>query len=144
MTQCKQCEQLKCQIKVLSGFLKLDNSTLKQITNIASICDTMANNPISQKLLEEVHKLLKIYLTVPATSATSEKTHSVLKRIKNYLRSTMTQKRMNNVLICHALKERTDSLDLRDIAKTFINGGDTKRMNYFGSFKKHGYSTLVV
>ena len=46
----------------------------------------------------------------------------------------MTQKRMNNVLICHALKGRTDSLDLRDIAKTFINGGDTKRMNYFGSF----------
>ena len=67
----------------------------------------------------------------PATSATSERANSVLKRIKTYLRSTMTPSRMNNVLIYHALKERTDLLNLKDIAKLFITVND-ERLKYFG------------
>ena len=80
-----------------------------------------------------VHRLLRIYLTVPMSSATAERTFSALRRVKNYLRTTMTQKRLNNVMLLHAHKQRTDDLNLREIATEFI-GRNSRRRNYFGSF----------
>ena len=47
--------------------------------------------------------LLPMYLTIPVTSATSERTFSALRRLKNYLRSTMKQDGLNN---CHTLALR--------------------------------------
>ena len=40
--------------------------------------------------------LVKLVLVMPAINALSERSYSALRRIKNYLRSTMTQKRTNN------------------------------------------------
>lgn len=122
--------RLELHLKMLPDLLKKSSNPTK-VTNIKTICEAMVAEPVAQKLLSEVHKLLKIYLTVPATSATSERTNSILKRIKNYLRSTMTQTRMNNVLICHAMKDRTDSLSLENIAKLFVSVNDTRK-KYFG------------
>ena len=39
--------------------------------------------------------LVKLILVMPATNALSERSYSALRRIKNYLRSTMTQEWMN-------------------------------------------------
>ena len=36
------------------------------------------------------------------------------------LRSTITQARLNHLIILHAHRERTDSLCLRDVASDFI------------------------
>ena len=40
------------------------------------------------------------------------KTAFVLHRVKTYLRSTMPQMRLNNIIILHALKERADALPI--------------------------------
>ena len=40
--------------------------------------------------------VLPMYLTIPVTSVTSERTFSALIRLKNYLRITMKQDRLNN------------------------------------------------
>ena len=51
----------------------------------------------SQKLLaSEVLKLVKLILTVPATNAVSENSCSTLRRVKSYLRSSITQERLNS------------------------------------------------
>jgi len=83
-------------------------------------------------MFTEVHHLLCLYLTVPMTSATAERTFSTLRRLKSYLRSTMTQKRLNHVIL-HTHKEQTDELDLIDIAKTFVSCNE-RRLSFFGSF----------
>ena len=44
-------------------------------------------------MLPSVHKLFRLMNTIPITSATSEQTFSVMKRINTYLRSSMTAKR---------------------------------------------------
>ena len=72
-------------------------------------------------MFTEVHHLLSLYLTVPMTSATAERTFSTLRRLKSYLRSTMTQ------------KEQTDELDLTDIAKKIVSCNE-RRLSFFGSF----------
>ena len=53
----------------------------------------------------------KHVLLMPATNAVSERSASSLRRIKAYLRSTMTQVRLNNVMTLHIHKLLTDSID---------------------------------
>ena len=73
------------------------------------------------------------YLTVPITSSTSERPLSSLIRLLTYLRSTMTEKRLNNCLLLHIHKYLTDSLDLYEIARDFISANEERQI-YFGSF----------
>ena len=55
--------------------------------------------------------LLRMYLTIPVTQATSKRTFSTNRRLKNYLRSTMKQDRQNNCLLTHSHNSITDTLD---------------------------------
>ncbi|KAK1884976.1 Zinc finger MYM-type protein 1 [Dissostichus eleginoides] len=50
-----------------------------------------------QGTLSEVYKLLQLMLTIPATSASAERSFSCLKRIKTYLRNTCGQDRLVNL-----------------------------------------------
>ena len=68
--------------------------------------------------------LVIILLLIPAANATSERTFSALRRVKTYLRSTMTQTRMNNLLTLHVHKERTD---LKTIANEFTARNERRR-----------------
>ena len=104
-----------------------------KVTSIRTITDAMSNNPSYKLILSEIHKLLRLYLIVPITSATSERTFSVLKRLLVYLRSTMTEKRLNNCLLVHVHKEIVDELDLKEIAVEFISVNDERR-KYFGKY----------
>ena len=63
---------------------------------------------------------MKLLLIMPATNATSERSFSALRRVKNYLRNTMCQQRLNNLMVLHVHKELTDSINLEDIAKEFV------------------------
>ena len=70
-------------------------------------------------IYSEIVTLVTILLVNPATNATSERTFSALRRVKTYLRSTMTQTSMNNLITLQVHKERTDALDLKAIANEF-------------------------
>ena len=59
------------------------------------------------------------------TNSTSERSFSAMRRVKSYLRSTMTQERINNLMILNVHKELTDEIDLTDIAKEFIGGNES-------------------
>ena len=56
--------------------------------------------------------MMKLILVMPSTNASSERTFSAMRRVKSYLRSTMTQERLNHLMILHVHKELTDKLDL--------------------------------
>ena len=62
-----------------------------------------------RNLISEVDKLLKLVLVMPSTNAISERSFSALRRVKNYLRSTMTQERLNHLLLLHELTDLTSS-----------------------------------
>ena len=66
-----------------------------------------------------VLKSTKMNLTIPVTWATSERTFSALRWLKNYLRSTTKQDRLNNSLLVHCHKSITDTIDTVKIAKRF-------------------------
>jgi len=69
------------------------------------------------ELLPNVKKLLQLFATLPVTSATPERTFSVLKRLKTYLRATMTGERLNGLALANINK---DDLDCDDIEKYIL------------------------
>ena len=71
------------------------------------------------------------YLVMPASNAMSERSFSTLRRVKTYLRSTMRQDRLNYLMILHVHKERTDALDLKEVANEC---GSEHRYRIFGKF----------
>ena len=52
-----------------------------------------------------------LVLIMPATNAASERSFSALRRLKTYLRSTMQQSRLNNIMLLSINKDRVDKLD---------------------------------
>ena len=107
--------------------------SVRKVTSVRTICDAMNAQTMYKSMLSEVHKQLRLYLTVPITTATSERTFSALRHVLPYLRSTMTEKRLNNCLLLYEHKELTDSLDLLKIGKDFIN--NEERRKHFGLFE---------
>ena len=75
---------------------------------------------------------IKVLVIMPATNATSERSFSTLHCVKTYLRNTMCQERLNNLMILHAHKEITDSLNLDAIGNEFIVNSE-HRQKIFGS-----------
>ncbi|KAK5643424.1 hypothetical protein RI129_007269 [Pyrocoelia pectoralis] len=62
---------------------------------------------------------LRIYLTLPTTSASCERSFSKLKIIKNYLRATMTQDRLKNLAILSIESEEANLINYDDAINSF-------------------------
>jgi len=67
-----------------------------------SVIDTL---PHCTNLLPNIQVLLRLFATLPITSATPERTFSTLKRLKSYLRSTMTEERLNGLALANINKK---------------------------------------
>lgn len=72
-------------------------------------------------------------MVMPATNAASERSFSIMKHIKSYLRSTMLQKRLNSLMTLAIYKEEVKRLDLNEIANEFVGFND-HRLRVFGHF----------
>ena len=82
--------------------------------------------------MSQVSKLVKLLLVMPATNAQSERSFSAVRRVKMYLRATMSQQRLNHLMLLHVHKGQTDALNLVDVANDFICGHDNRK-NVFGT-----------
>lgn len=49
--------------------------------------------------------ILRIYLTLPISNASGERSFSVMARIKNFLRSTLGQQKLNSLSLLYIEKE---------------------------------------
>ena len=109
-----------------------------EVPSVDSIKTTLLTLSTTQRvLLGEVCKLFQLLMILPATNATSERSFSALRRIKSYLRSTMTQARLNHLMILHYHQDITDSLDLNSIANEYIHieAQMTKVTNFYACYK---------
>ena len=125
------------QLKMLPDLVKAYNEThsstpVRKVTNVRTLCEILNNVSSSKSLFSEVFKMIQLLLTIPVTTATAEQTFSVLRRLKTFLRSTVSQPRLNHALLLHIHKDRTDNINLISIAKEFISFNE-RRQNYFGT-----------
>ena len=89
---------------------------------------------VTYSFFHQVCRVAQLIIVMPATNAASERSFSVMHRIKSYLRSTMTQQRLNHLMILNIYKEALDDMELKSIADEFVQGNE-HRLSVFGNFK---------
>ncbi|CAF3099825.1 unnamed protein product [Rotaria socialis] len=77
-------EKLKVEALMIVDFyqsvIKTNQMNIKQITKISTICEIFNSCEVGKEMFKEYHKLIKLYLTIPVTTATAERTISTLNR----------------------------------------------------------------
>ena len=71
-------------------------------------------------------------LVAPASSAEAERSFSALRRLKTWLRSTMTQLRLNSLAVRHVHQELLDLVDVDALINEFFAKNET-RVSMFGN-----------
>ena len=82
-------------------------------------------------LIPNVIVIVKLLLVNAATSATPERSFSMARRIKTWLRTRMTQHRFNVLAILNNHKDLTDDMSVIDIGNEFVKS-HPKRYETFG------------
>jgi len=63
----------------------------------------------------------RILFTVPVTVASAERSFSKLKLLRNYLRSTMSQERLNGLTILYIGKKLLDEINIDTMVTNFAS-----------------------
>ena len=70
---------------------------------------------------------LRIFVCTPASNCSGERSFSVLKRVKNYLRSSMLQERLNALAILNIESEMVQALDFDRLVTSFAEKRSRRR-----------------
>ena len=125
-------EELRGQLVTFSLHIQKNTEKLEKVTifDLRRYFSSLSSG--QRSLLSQVCRLMQLVLVMPATNATSERSFSALRRVKNYLRTTMSQKRFNNLMVLHVHKDYVDSdLDLDVIHDQFVAKSEN-RLRLFG------------
>ena len=75
-------EKLKIQLKMLPDLIRTRNASIpncipiKKVTNVRTLCDIFNEVAMSKEMFSKVHKLVKIFYTIPVTTSTAERSFS--------------------------------------------------------------------
>lgn len=125
---------LKNEFATLKSFINETFPQIKSITTIDTIIDIFKTNKF-KTMMSETRTLLQLYLTIPMSNATAERSFSALRRVKNYLRSRLTQQHLNHHLMLYVHKSLTDSIEIEHITRTFISVTG-ERQKFFGKYPR--------
>lgn len=106
-----------------------DIATQKQVpvTSLYEMRKFLQSDSSVRSLLTEATKCIKLLRTVPVSTSTAERSFSALRRLKSYLRTTMTQRRLNSIAVLNAHQEILDDLDLRPLVNDFVKRNAVRR-----------------
>lgn len=121
----KHCKNLEC---ILTDGDSVDINGVELAEEISAVSALLGKKESLSNVLSLITKLnfapnltiaLRILLTIPITVASGERSFSKLKLIKNFLRSTTTQNRLNGLAILAIEHEIADQVNLKDVIKKF-------------------------
>ena len=119
-------EMLQTQLQLFH-----DNYSIEPCMSVHNLHQIVIGMSSAEKtLFSQVVKLLRLLLVMPATNAVSERSFSSMCRIKTYLRSTMSQERLNSTMVLHIHKDCTDKLNLKSIANEFCTKSDSRKLKF--------------
>lgn len=75
-------------------------------------------------------KLLQLVITLPVSSATCERSFSAMRRVRNYLRSTMTEDRFTSLSLLHIEGELSSSINAHDVVAHYAETGN-RRLQFY-------------
>ena len=75
-------------------------------------------------MFPNIHTILKVLLTMPVSTASAEKSFSGLRRLKTYMRSTMSDERLAGLALLHV--HHDTPVDIPSIIKDFDSTGNRR------------------
>ena len=100
-----------CKIEDEVLFTELEIfSTMIKMNNPGSTHEAAEYAKTNMAIFPTVWKAYQLLLTAPVSVTTDERTVSKLKIVKNCLRSTMKDERLNDLIVLACVKDLTDSI----------------------------------
>ena len=118
-------DELITQLSVLAGAFTEPPRMAKDVTERLANMDT-----VTRSMFGQVTKFVSLILSVPCSVASAERSFSMLRRLKNYLRNTMSQSRLTHLALMAAHKEQLRSLDLRQLMREFVLKTPERRVRF--------------
>ena len=84
-------------------------------------------------LFPQVQTLLKLLLVCPVTTCECERSFSALRRLKTWLRNSMSQQRLNHTSVGNVHRNLLDEVDVPALAEEFAEKTEIRR-RIFGNF----------
>ena len=104
------------------------NSTSTSEGYIVGLTDVICSLAGYEVVFPATMTLLKMAITLGVSSATGERSFSCVKRIKTFLRSTMTTKRLSALALLSVEKELASSLNMDEFINTFATNHNNRRI----------------
>lgn len=111
-------KKLDIEIEVYNRMFIAKYSNI-ELTNIFKMKIEFMKNNDFQNEFPILSEIIKIFLTIPTTTASCERSFPCLKRLKTHLITTMNQERLSNLAILQIEKERI--VNLEEIINEFNN-----------------------
>lgn len=94
--------------------------SLSSMKTIKDLANYILENDMAS-LFKDILTACIIFISLPVTVASAERSFSKLKIIKNYLRNSMGQERLSNISILNIERSRTKELNVSKIIDDFAN-----------------------
>ncbi|KAL3049947.1 hypothetical protein OYC64_012081 [Pagothenia borchgrevinki] len=117
----------RLQLQMLGDVFK--ETVHKTVQEVASRLSEL--HPQTRSLFGEAEKLVKLCMCLPISVASSERSFSTLRRLKTWLRSSMSQTRLTHLTLMHVHGDIVEQMDIQDMMKSFISM-NPERKNTFG------------
>ena len=98
-----------------------ENSSDSVAPTMAEIDQHFCEDPLTRDLYPAVVSFLRWFKTPMATTAENERSYSTMRRLKTWLRSSMSDARFTWLAVCAIHKDELDSLELEKVVNEFIN-----------------------
>ena len=96
--------------------------------SVESLAVVYDSNDALAVITKDAHTMLHIYFVSPATTCSQERSFSAFKRIKTYIRTTMTEARLNHCATLQIHKSMSKTINIQKTVDTFITRS-TARLN---------------
>ena len=108
------------QAQLLAAEMELFSSTNNSITI------DVIQKELTEAVYPQYYRMVQLALTLPVGTATAERSFSAMRRIRNYLRSTMGDERLSSLALLNIESDLTAALVPEDLVRMYANSGSRR------------------
>jgi len=120
---------LNIDLESLKAEMMVAQNLKKQSTDNKMMTPAEMAEIVSPNTFPNLYKLLNVAYTIPISSATCERAFSAMRRVKNWLRSTMLQDRFSNLSLLSIERDLTNNIDSDTVLEHFIAINKNRRID---------------
>ena len=113
-------KDLNCAIDVAVGELHLWYRHVSQMQTTTKFLNGFDYiNICNKEVFSNIYTLLKIFITIPVSTTTPERSFSTLKILKTYLRNTISENRLNGLALLYIYKH--ENIQAEEVLEQLAN-----------------------